>query len=120
MAFLPTSRIRNVRRIPNIQDIPDIFRVDYLQNPHHQINIRRSKAIGEPPLMLCLSVWMAVKHALSCVQPGALPKLRLPATGEEILRCLTELTDEATFSTPDQEILLIAPPSLPENQKVAA
>jgi hypothetical protein len=51
------------------------------------------------------------------VKPGALPKLRLPATGEEILRCLTELTDEATFSTPDQEILLIAPPSLPEKPK---
>jgi xanthine dehydrogenase large subunit len=115
LSYSPTTY-----KIPNIQDIPDIFRVDYLQNPHHQINIRRSKAIGEPPLMLCLSVWMAVKHALSCVKPGALPKLRLPATGEEILRCLTELTDEATFSTPDQEILLIAPPSLPENQKVAA
>ena len=61
--------------------------------------------------MLCLSVWMAVKHALSCVKPGTIPKLRLPATGEEILRCLTELSSQVTFSTPEQEIPLVAPPS---------
>ncbi|MEE2717182.1 MAG: xanthine dehydrogenase molybdopterin binding subunit [SAR324 cluster bacterium] len=106
LSYSPTTY-----KIPNIQDIPDIFRVDYLQNPHHQINVRRSKAIGEPPLMLCLSVWMAVKHALSCVKPGTIPKLRLPATGEEILRCLTELSSQVTFSTPEQEIPLVAPPS---------
>ena len=115
LSYSPTTY-----KIPNIQDIPDIFRVGYLQNPHHQVNIRRSKAIGEPPLMLCLSVWMAVKHALSCVKPGAIPKLRLPATGEEILRCLTELTKETAFSTPEQEIPLIAPPSLPEKPEKAA
>ncbi|GIT09724.1 MAG: hypothetical protein CM1200mP30_33540 [Pseudomonadota bacterium] len=47
--------------------------------------------MGEPPLMLCLSVWAAVKHALSCVQKDVCPQLNLPATAEEILRRLTEL-----------------------------
>ena len=41
--------------------------------------------------MLCLSVWAAVKHALSSVQKNACPQLNLPATAEEILRRLTEL-----------------------------
>ena len=44
--------------------------------------------------MLCLSVWAAVKHALSSVQKDACPQLNLPATAEEILRRLTELTQQ--------------------------
>ena len=47
--------------------------------------------MGEPPLMLCLSVWIAVKHALSSISNGVIPQLNLPATAEEILRILTEL-----------------------------
>ena len=116
LSYSPTTY-----KIPNIQDIPDTFRVDYLQNPNHQVNVRRSKAIGEPPLMLCLSVWMAVKHALSCVKPGAIPKLRLPATGEKILRCLTEL--DGSTSRTEEEIPLIAPSPLttePEPKRAAA
>ena len=41
--------------------------------------------------MLCLSVWAAVKHALSSIHKDACPQLNLPATAEEILRRLTEL-----------------------------
>ncbi|GIT08953.1 MAG: hypothetical protein CM1200mP30_25830 [Pseudomonadota bacterium] len=52
LSFSPTTY-----KIPNIQDLPEIFNVDTITNPHHQINIKRSKAVGEPPLMLCLSVW---------------------------------------------------------------
>ena len=88
LSYSPTTY-----KIPNIQDLPEIFNVDTIRNPNHQINIRNSKAVGEPPLMLCLSVWIAVKHALSFVQNGVSPQLNLPATGEEILRRLTELTN---------------------------
>ncbi len=94
-------------KIPNIQDLPDALHVDFVNNPHHHINVRRSKAVGEPPLMLCLSVWVAVKHALSCVRPGTVPRLHLPATGEEILRRLTELEGGPAFQTPECEIPLI-------------
>jgi hypothetical protein len=40
--------------------------------------------------MLAIAVWAAVKNALSYAGREAAAKLRLPATGEEILRCLTE------------------------------
>ena len=92
LTFSPTTY-----KIPNIQDVPEIFNVDTIQNPHHQINIRRSKAVGEPPLMLCLSVWIAVKHALSCVRKDVCPQLNLPATGEEILHRLTELNKDLKY-----------------------
>ena len=38
-----------------------------------------------------IAVWAAVKNALSYVSPGVPSDLQLPATGEEILRCLTQL-----------------------------
>jgi len=56
-------------------------------------NIYRSKAVGEPPLMLGISVWAAVKNALGSLGTTGQPvDLRLPATGEEVLRCITERT----------------------------
>ena len=113
LSYSPTTY-----KIPNIQDLPEIFNVDTISNPHHQINIRRSKAVAEPPLMLCLSVWIAVKHALSFVQNGVSPQLNLPATGEEILRRLTELTNDSKNygtvddSTKEPEVSMVSLPPL--------
>jgi xanthine dehydrogenase large subunit len=75
-------------KIPNIQDLPPVFNVDWIdtENP---LNIRSSKAVGEPPLVLAISVWMAVKNALSYLSGGEIPKLHAPATGEEILMRMT-------------------------------
>ena len=75
-------------KIPNIQDLPPVFNVDWIdaENP---LNIRSSKAVGEPPLVLAISVWMAVKNALSYLSAGEIPKLHAPATGEEILMRMT-------------------------------
>jgi xanthine dehydrogenase large subunit len=78
-------------KIPNITDLPREFHVDFLANPKHQQNVRLSKAVGEPPLMLGISAWLAIKHALSFVNPARVPPLKLPATNEETLLCLTDL-----------------------------
>jgi xanthine dehydrogenase large subunit len=63
-------------------------------------NIRRSKAVGEPPLMLAISAWAAVKNALSYARSEAANRLSLPATGEEILRCLTPEPEATPHSSP--------------------
>lgn len=76
-------------KIPNIQDIPEIFNVNWIDNDTNTVNIKGSKAVGEPPLCLGISIWTAVKHALSFVSGAEIPKLNLPATGEEILSRLT-------------------------------
>ena len=75
-------------KIPNINDVPEVFNVDWIdvENP---INVRGSKAVGEPPLLMAISAWCAVKHALGFVSNGELAKLKLPATNEEILSRLT-------------------------------
>ena len=77
-------------KIPAITDVPKIFRCEMFPNDDNLHCIRRSKAVGEPPLLLGVSVWAAVKNALSFLTGD--PKFKLPATGEEILRCLTEAT----------------------------
>lgn len=79
-------------KIPNIHDVPEIFSVDWIENDTNTQNIRSSKAVGEPPLLLAISVWCAVKDALrSLSAPGTIAKLHAPATGEEILSRLSEL-----------------------------
>ena len=78
-------------KIPAITDVPRIFHCEFFPNDDNTENVARSKAVGEPPLMHAICVWSAVKHALQCVAPERRIGLRLPATGEEILRCLTEL-----------------------------
>jgi xanthine dehydrogenase large subunit len=76
-------------KIPAITDVPDIFHVATFDNNDNVRNVYRSKAVGEPPLMLAIAVWAAVKNALSYTGRDAAAELRLPATSEEILRCLT-------------------------------
>ena len=103
LSYSPTTY-----KIPNISDIPEEFSVEFVDNPEHKINIWRSKAVGEPPLMLSLSVWLAVKHALSCLKEKQIPKLNIPATGEEILRRIDEIHDLEGFSNEEVEIPVIS------------
>ncbi len=81
-------------KIPAITDVPEVFNVATFDNNDNVRNVYRSKAVGEPPLMLSIAVWAAVKNALSYVGPSAAGELQLPATGEEILRCLTRSSSQ--------------------------
>lgn len=83
-------------KIPNITDLPQVLNVDFIDNPKHQLNVGRSKAVGEPPLMLGISVWLAAKHAMSQIAPEQIADLKLPATNEECLLCLSNLVTESS------------------------
>jgi xanthine dehydrogenase large subunit len=77
-------------KIPTARDLPADFRVSLLEgadNPEQ--TVFRSKAIGEPPLMLAISVWLALRDAIaSLAAPGARPTLGAPATPEAILAAI--------------------------------
>ncbi|MEA2736638.1 MAG: xanthine dehydrogenase large subunit [Humisphaera sp.] len=78
-------------KIPNITDLPEVFNVATLPNPDNVVSLRRSKAVGEPPLLLGISVWAAIKNALSqAATNGDATALPLPATPEQILKVLTQ------------------------------
>jgi len=76
-------------KIPAVTDVPAVFNCEMFPNNDNTENVRRSKAVGEPPLMHALCIWCAARHALGCVSAAAADALTLPATGEEVLRCLT-------------------------------
>jgi xanthine dehydrogenase large subunit len=79
-------------KIPNASDTPGIFNMAFFNNPDSVVSIKRSKALGEPPLLLGLSVWAAVKDALtSAAGDGQIVPLSLPATNEQILMRLSAL-----------------------------
>lgn len=72
-------------KIPNIQDIPRVLNVDFIENPDNKVNVYGSKAVGEPPFLLGISVWTAIKNALTYRSNGKPIKIQSPATQEEIL-----------------------------------
>ena len=77
-------------KIPNVSDLPPIFNVRFLDNPHNAVSLHRSKAVGEPPLLLGLCVWLAAKDALSYACPAdVVNQLSIPATGERLLTLLS-------------------------------
>ena len=59
--------------------------------PNREDTIFRSKAVGEPPLMLAISVLHAIRDACASAESGAMPILVAPATPESILHALASL-----------------------------
>ncbi len=74
-------------KIPTIGDTPADFRIRLLQNSNNQeASIYHSKAVGEPPLMLAISVWSALRDAISSLCDYRIsPQLDPPATPERVL-----------------------------------
>ena len=78
-------------KIPCSSDVPADFRVALFNGTNREETIYRSKAVGEPPLMLAISVFAAVGDALHSIAPGKPVPLDAPATPESILRAVQEL-----------------------------
>ena len=73
-------------KIPTASDCPADLRVKLFDNANVEDTIHRSKAVGEPPLLLPFSVFFAIRDAISSVgQHQVDPPLRAPATPEAIL-----------------------------------
>ena len=81
-------------KIPTCSDLAPDFRVELVQDiGNREKTIYRSKAVGEPPLMLALSAFHAIRAALAA-DDTAMPQLQAPATPENILRALRGVGDE--------------------------
>jgi len=74
-------------KIPAVSDIPKKFNVEiYKEGKNVEDVVNKSKTTGEPPLMLAMSVFFAIKDAISSVSNyKKIPKLDTPATAENIL-----------------------------------
>ncbi len=79
-------------KIPGSRDVPPVFNVKMLPNaPSREATIFRSKAVGEPPLLLATAVWTALKDAISAATGRKAPvRLDAPATPERVLAALLQ------------------------------
>ncbi|MCG2586100.1 xanthine dehydrogenase molybdopterin binding subunit [Massilia sp. TS11] len=76
-------------KIPGVSDCPADFRVRLFENANVEDSIHRSKAVGEPPLLLPFSVFFALRDAISSVGGHRVhPPLNAPATSEAILQAI--------------------------------
>lgn len=79
-------------KIPAISDRPAVFNVALWDGDNREETIYRSKAVGEPPLMLGISALMALSDAVAACGTGY-PALDAPATPERILAAVNRVRD---------------------------
>jgi xanthine dehydrogenase large subunit len=84
-------------KVPGSRDVPPVFNARILADaPNREATIYHSKAVGEPPLMLAIAVWLAIRDAIASLAGHRFaPQLDAPATPERILDAIGKLRAEA-------------------------
>ncbi len=82
-------------KIPAVADVPVRFNVELLEKSlNREDTVYRSKAVGEPPLMLAISAWCAIRDAVASVADYRFcPLLDAPATPEHVLNAIHNLEE---------------------------
>jgi xanthine dehydrogenase large subunit len=80
-------------KIPGSRDVPPVLDARLLEDaPARAATIFRSKAVGEPPLLLAIAVWSAIRDAIGSIAGHRMPvDLNAPATPERILMSIVDL-----------------------------
>jgi len=88
-------------KIPVASDIPKKFNVEIFKQGKNKENVvNKSKTTGEPPLMLAMSVFFAIKDAIASTgKYKKIPNLDAPATPEKILMSLNELKNRINYGS---------------------
>ena len=74
-------------KIPATGDVPEHFKVALWHEANREDNVGGSKAVGEPPFMLAVSVWEALREAVGAGAAKGQPvQMNAPGTGEEVLK----------------------------------
>ena len=104
-------------KIPSVSDTPAAFTMQLYRNENVEPTILRSKAVGEPPLLLAFSVFLAIRDAIGAAVPEAseVAPLRAPATPEAILAALDALRERAaaTHAAPAAAVSHAGQPVVP-------
>lgn len=77
-------------KIPATGDVPEHFRVDLWPEANPEDNVGGSKAVGEPPFMLAISVWEALREAAAAARADGRVRMDAPATAENVLKALKD------------------------------
>ncbi|MDP7541533.1 MAG: xanthine dehydrogenase molybdopterin binding subunit [Candidatus Pelagibacter bacterium] len=87
-------------KIPAVSDIPKKFNVEIFKEGKNKENVvNKAKTTGEPPLMLAMSVFYAIKDAIASVgKYKKIPTIDAPATPEKILMSINELKNRIKYN----------------------
>ena len=102
-AVRPRTTEPSTYKIPTVTEVPEAFRVRLLERVPQEDVVFGSKAVGEPPFMLALSVREALRAAVAAFgdEPTQVP-LAAPATPEAILTAIEHVArDRPTAAHPD-------------------
>jgi xanthine dehydrogenase large subunit len=89
-----TTHAPSTYKIPSVHDCPAHFLTALYRNENKEDTILRSKAVGEPPLLLSFSVFFAIRDAVASTgHSGSRPMLNAPATPESILNAIESVQD---------------------------
>ena len=84
-----TTHAPSTYKIPTTGDVPEHLTVDLWPEPNPEDNVFGSKAVGEPPFMLAISVWEAIRDAVAQARGDGEPvRMDAPATPERVLGAL--------------------------------
>ena len=87
-------------KIPTASDRPGVLNIDFWHEANREETIHRSKAVGEPPLMLAISVFSALTQAVAAAGDyRVMPDLDAPATPERILMAVDDVRRRAGLSS---------------------
>lgn len=75
-------------KIPATGDVPAHFNVQLWPEANREDNVGGSKAVGEPPFMLAISVWEALRDAAAAARADGRVQMDAPATAENVLKAL--------------------------------
>ncbi|WP_293893774.1 molybdopterin cofactor-binding domain-containing protein [Flavobacterium sp.] len=79
------SNALSTYKVPDIYSVPKQINIQHLESEGHDLAIKKSKAVGEPPLMYGIGAYFAIRNAVKAFNPDADLAVNAPYTPEKVL-----------------------------------
>lgn len=79
------SNALSTYKVPDIYSVPKVINIQHLETEGHELAIKKSKAVGEPPLMYGIGAYFAIRNAVKAFNPNADLAVNAPYTPEKVL-----------------------------------
>ena len=86
------SNALSTYKVPDIYSVPKQINIQHLETEGHDLAIKKSKAVGEPPLMYGIGAYFAIRNAVKAFNPNAELAVNAPYTPEKVLMDLYRKT----------------------------
>jgi xanthine dehydrogenase large subunit len=79
------SNALSTYKVPDIYSVPKQINIQHLETEGHELAIKKSKAVGEPPLMYGIGAYFAIRNAVQAFNPNVDLAVNAPYTPEKVL-----------------------------------